>query len=64
MAKKIDLEFSKNEDVNRLSVSDLNRRLEKVYLGGGKKKLNRTMLKVSLPPEKELIIYWIKNRQE
>tara|TARA_R100000750_G_scaffold4846_1_gene3754 strand:- start:178670 stop:180313 length:1644 start_codon:yes stop_codon:yes gene_type:complete len=39
MAKKIDLEFSKNEDVNRLSVSDLNRRLEKVYLGGGKKKI-------------------------
>lgn len=64
MAKKIDLEFSKNEDVNRLSVSDLNRKLEKVYLGGGKKKLNRTMLKVNLLPEKELIIYWIKNRQE
>lgn len=39
MAKKIDLEFSKNEDINRLSVSDLNRRLEKVYLGGGKKKI-------------------------
>ncbi len=39
MAKKIDIEFSKNEDVNRLSVSDLNRRLEKVYLGGGKKKI-------------------------
>lgn len=39
MAKKIDLEFSKNEDVNRLSVSDLNRKLEKVYLGGGKKKI-------------------------
>ncbi|MBQ19834.1 MAG: methylcrotonoyl-CoA carboxylase [Flavobacteriales bacterium] len=35
----MDLEFSKNEDVNRLSVSDLNRRLEKVYLGGGKKKI-------------------------
>ncbi|HLU85942.1 MAG TPA: carboxyl transferase domain-containing protein [Vicingaceae bacterium] len=39
MAKKIDIEFSKNEDVNRLSVSDLNRKLEKVYLGGGKKKI-------------------------
>ncbi|MCW8936346.1 MAG: acyl-CoA carboxylase subunit beta, partial [Flavobacteriales bacterium] len=35
----MDIEFSKNEDVNRLSVSDLNRKLEKVYLGGGKKKI-------------------------
>ncbi len=39
MAQKINLEFSKNEDVNRLSVSDLNRKLETVYLGGGKKKI-------------------------
>lgn len=39
MAKKIDLAFSKNEDINRLSVSDLNRKLEKIYLGGGKKKI-------------------------
>jgi acetyl-CoA carboxylase carboxyltransferase component len=39
MAKKIDLEFSKNEDVNRLSVSDLNKKLETIYLGGGKKKI-------------------------
>jgi len=39
MAKKIDLEFSKNEDVNRMAVSDLNKRLETIYLGGGKKKI-------------------------
>lgn len=39
MAQKIDLEFSKNEDVNRLSISDLNRKLETIYLGGGKKKI-------------------------
>ncbi|NCP45878.1 MAG: acyl-CoA carboxylase subunit beta, partial [Flavobacteriales bacterium] len=35
----MDLEFSKNEDVNRMAVSDLNKRLETIYLGGGKKKI-------------------------
>lgn len=36
-----DLKFNKNEDVNKLKVSDLNRKLEKVYLGGGKKKIEK-----------------------
>lgn len=36
-----DLKFNKNEDVNKLKVSDLNRKLEKIYLGGGKKKIEK-----------------------
>lgn len=39
MAKKIDLEFSKNEDINRMATSNLQKKLETVYLGGGKKKI-------------------------
>lgn len=41
MAKKEDLKFNKNEDVNRLLVSDLNRKLDEVYLGGGKKRIEK-----------------------
>lgn len=40
MAKKENLEFNKNEDVNKLLVSELNRNLERVYLGGGKKRID------------------------
>lgn len=61
MAKKIDLEFSKNEDVNRLSVSDLNRRLEKVYLGGGKKKIESHHAKGKLTA-RERIDYLLDNK--
>ena len=35
MAEKIDLEASKNEDFNKLAVSELNRRLHKIHQGGG-----------------------------
>jgi 3-methylcrotonyl-CoA carboxylase beta subunit len=41
MAKKENLEFNKNEDVNKLLVSELNRNLERVYLGGGKKRIDK-----------------------
>ena len=37
MPEKIDLEASKNEDHNKLAVSDLHKRLVKVYQGGGEK---------------------------
>ncbi len=37
MPEKIDIEASKNEDHNKLAVSDLHKRLNKVYLGGGEK---------------------------
>ena len=39
MAEKIDLEASKNEDFNKLAVSELNRRLHKIHQGGGEKRI-------------------------
>jgi 3-methylcrotonyl-CoA carboxylase beta subunit len=41
MAKKADLEFNKNEDSMKLSISALKRRLTEVELGGGKKKIEK-----------------------
>ncbi|PZD77258.1 acyl-CoA carboxylase subunit beta [Mesonia sp. K7] len=35
----MDIEFNKNEDHNKLLVSDLKRRLQKTYLGGGEKRI-------------------------
>jgi acetyl-CoA carboxylase carboxyltransferase component len=37
----MDIKFNKNEDHNKLLVSDLNSRLKKVYLGGGEKKIEK-----------------------
>ena len=37
----MNLEFNKNEDANKLSVSNLNRKLEEIYKGGGQKKLDK-----------------------
>ena len=39
MAQKIDIEESKNEDHNKLAVGELNRRLKKIHLGGGEKRI-------------------------
>ena len=33
MAKKEDINFNKNEDVNKLLVTDLNKKLDVIYLG-------------------------------
>jgi len=41
VAKKINIEHSKNEDEMKLSVSAMNRKLEDIYLGGGEKKLEK-----------------------
>mgnify|MGYP003668509621 FL=1 len=41
MAKKIDLEKSKNDDSMRTLISKMNRRLEKIYLGGGQKRIDK-----------------------
>ena len=41
MTKKEELTFNQNEDTNRMLVSDLNRNLERVYLGGGKKRIEK-----------------------
>ncbi len=37
----MDIKFNKNEDHNKLLVSDLNSKLKKIYLGGGKKKIDK-----------------------
>ncbi|NBC57665.1 MAG: acyl-CoA carboxylase subunit beta [Bacteroidetes bacterium] len=37
----MDMKFNKNEDHNKLLVSDLNSKLKKIYLGGGKKKIEK-----------------------
>ena len=41
MTKKEELAFNLNEDRNKMKVSRLNQRLEKVYLGGGQKRLDK-----------------------
>ncbi|UTW60859.1 acyl-CoA carboxylase subunit beta [bacterium SCSIO 12741] len=38
---KQDLEFNRNEDVMRLSLSKLKKKLEKIHLGGGQKKIDK-----------------------
>jgi 3-methylcrotonyl-CoA carboxylase beta subunit len=37
----MDLEFNKNEDVMRLLISQMEQRLQKIYLGGGKSRLDK-----------------------
>ena len=37
----MDIEFNKNEDKMKMLVSDLNRRLHKIYKGGGEKKIEK-----------------------
>jgi len=37
----MDLEFNKNEDVNKLRVSEMNHLLKKIYLGGGQKGIDK-----------------------
>jgi 3-methylcrotonyl-CoA carboxylase beta subunit len=39
MAEKIDIEASKNEDFNKLKLSDLNKRLHVIHQGGGEKRM-------------------------
>ncbi|MCB9169009.1 MAG: hypothetical protein H6594_01500 [Flavobacteriales bacterium] len=39
MSGKIDLEASKNEDHNKLALSELHKRLAQVHKGGGEKRI-------------------------
>jgi acetyl-CoA carboxylase carboxyltransferase component len=38
---KVDIEWNKNEDAIKLAVSKMKHRLEKIYLGGGEKKIEK-----------------------
>ena len=44
----MDLNFNKNEDYNKLLVTDLNKRLSQVKLGGGKPKIEKEHAKGKL----------------
>jgi len=48
MADKKELELNKNEDTMRLMVSKVRRELEKIYLGGGKSKIEKQHAKGKL----------------
>ncbi len=61
MSKKENLEFNKNEDVNKLKVSELNRNLEKVYLGGGKKRIDKHKAKGKLTARERISYLLDKN---
>jgi 3-methylcrotonyl-CoA carboxylase beta subunit len=63
MTKKEELNFNKNEDVNRLLVSDLNRKLGQVYLGGGEKKIAKHHSKGKLTA-RERIAYLLDKKTE
>src|SRR5437762_11452581 len=42
---KIDIDFNKNEDAMKMSLSNMHKRLEKIYLGGGKKSVEKQKAK-------------------
>ncbi|WP_196892378.1 acyl-CoA carboxylase subunit beta [Aureivirga marina] len=44
----MDIQFNKNEDFNKLELSDLKRKLQKVYLGGGEKRIAKLHAKGKL----------------
>ena len=48
MAKKIDLEESKNDDSIRLQISELKKKADKIHLGGGSKKIEKQHAKGKL----------------
>ena len=50
----MNLEFNKNEDVLKQSLSDMRRRLEKIYEGGGKKAIDKQHEKNKLTPRERM----------
>ena len=51
----MNLEFNRNEDVLKQSLSEMRRRLEKIYEGGGKKPLTNKEKKINSLPVSGLI---------
>lgn len=62
MAKK-NIDFNKNEDQMKLLVSRLNYRLDKIYLGGGKSKIEKEHKKGKLTA-RERVDYLVDNSDE
>ncbi len=50
----MNLEFNKNEDVFKQSLSEMRRRLEKIYEGGGKKAIEKQREKNKLTPRERI----------
>lgn len=50
----MDLEFNKNEDHLRLSLSDMRHKLEKIYEGGGKKAIEKQKSQNKLTPRERI----------
>ena len=63
MAKKINLEESKNDDNIRLLISDLKRKHEQVSLGGGKTKIDKQHAKGKLTA-RERIDFLLDKREK
>jgi len=61
MTKKEELNFNKNEDVNKLLVTDLNKKLDNVYLGGGEKKIEKHHSKGKLTARERIAYLLDKN---
>ncbi len=59
--KAKELAFNKNEDVNKMMVSDLNSALDKVYLGGGEKKIEKHHKKGKLTARERIDLLLDKN---
>lgn len=60
---KTDLAFNKNEDHNKLQLSDLKRRLAKVKLGGGQKRIDKHKAKGKMTA-RERIAYLLDDKTE
>ncbi len=61
MAQKIDLEKSKNDDNIRILISELKRKQEKIYEGGGKKRIEKQHAKGKLTARERIETLLDKN---
>ena len=58
----MDIQFNKNEDHNKLLVSDLKRRLKEIKLGGGEKRINKQHAKGKMTA-RERIDYLLDDKE-
>ena len=59
----MDLKFNKNEDSMKLMISEMNQKLEKIYLGGGQKKIDKIHSKGKMTA-RERINYLIDDKSK
>jgi 3-methylcrotonyl-CoA carboxylase beta subunit len=51
---RVNIEFNRNEDAMKMSLSDMQKRLDKIYLGGGKKSIEKQKQKNKLTPRERI----------